>query len=229
MSGTSGRVARTLLLTLFAAIAATLYLTRVRDSVAVVIVAGVGWWVLAAGMIWAVERQRLDLGPHPLLRLCLGLPVLLPAWLSLVALHGRGHAGPELVLYLLVLVWGVDTAAYFAGRRWGRRKLCPHVSPGKTWAGLYGALLCGLILGAVFGLGAGLVFPEMLLFTLLTLVTVLASVIGDLLESLLKRSAAVKDSGTLLPGHGGVLDRVDSLTAAAPVFVAGLMLMERWS
>lgn len=153
-----------------------------------------------------------------------GLLVLIPAWTGLVWIHQLDR-GPYLVLSLLILIWIADSSAYFAGRRWGRHKLAPAVSPGKTREGAYGALAGGLCWGVTLafwyaptgGLGIGLV--------LLCLVTVLASIIGDLYESLIKRERGLKDSGALLPGHGGILDRIDSLTAAAPVFALGLYVL----
>jgi phosphatidate cytidylyltransferase len=127
------------------------------------------------------------------------------------------------VLYLILLTASADTAAYFTGRRFGRTRLAPEISPGKTREGLLGAVLGTLPL-ALLGMWALGVTPRLgVYFVLLCLVTVLVSVAGDLFESVLKREAGAKDSGTLLPGHGGVLDRIDSLTAAAPIFLAGLI------
>jgi len=149
--------------------------------------------------------------------------VLVPAWASLVVIHGVDPQGPRLLLFLMVLIWVADSFAYFAGRRWGRTKLAPVISPGKTREGVYGALA-----GAVL-CGGGLVWlmPQgnPLLLILFCLLIVLVSVVGDLFESLMKRQAGVKDSGSLLPGHGGMLDRIDSLTAAAPLFLLGLLLL----
>ena len=152
-----------------------------------------------------------------------GYLVLIPAWLSIVLL--LQHAGPAYVLLLMLLVWGADIGAYFSGRRFGRNKLAPRVSPGKTWEGLIGALLVSIIISLVafeFLEISSILHTNLLI---LCLVMVLISILGDLVESMFKRMADVKDSGGLLPGHGGVLDRIDSLTAAAPVFTLGLYLL----
>jgi phosphatidate cytidylyltransferase len=120
------------------------------------------------------------------------------------------------------LVVAADIGAYFAGRRFGRNKLAPRVSPGKTWEGVAGGLVAAALMAAVgvwwFDVSAGR-------FIALCMVVVVASIVGDLTESLFKRHAGLKDSGTILPGHGGVLDRVDSVTAAAPVFLLGLQVL----
>ncbi len=145
----------------------------------------------------------------------LGLVVLLPTWAALTALHARG---PELLLAAMALVWVADIAAYFSGRAFGRHKLAPTISPGKTWEGVAGAV-AGVL---VFGFAVRPFLPQLsdigplMLAALLVLLTAL-SVIGDLFESLLKRQAGAKDSGTLLPGHGGILDRIDSQTSTLPV------------
>jgi phosphatidate cytidylyltransferase len=157
--------------------------------------------------------------------LALGLPVLLGPWLALVELDARPANGPLWVLALLLLIWGADIAAYFAGRRWGRAKLAPVLSPGKTRAGATAALAAaagwGLVLAVLLGLGAG----RGLALVLVCVLTAAVSVVGDLFESLLKRRRGLKDSSQLLPGHGGMLDRIDSMTAAAPVFTVGLWLL----
>ena len=148
--------------------------------------------------------------------------MLIPAWASVVALHGVDPGGPQLVISLLILVSVADSGAYFAGRHWGRVKLAPAISPGKTREGVYGALAGSVI----FALLLAWFRPETghpALLVLLCLAVTLISVAGDLFESLLKRQAGVKDSGKLLPGHGGVLDRIDSLTAAAPLYLLGLL------
>lgn len=155
----------------------------------------------------------------------LGFLVLVPAWLSLQVTHGLYQDGPYLVLYLLVLIWVADSCAYFSGRRWGRVKLAPQISPGKTREGVYGALAGAVVCGALlYGLRPESASLPLLIF--FSVIVALVSVVGDLFESLLKREAGLKDSGDLLPGHGGMLDRIDSLTAAAPVFLFGLLLLE---
>lgn len=174
------------------------------------------WWSCAA--IWVM------LAPQRVNRIGVGLAglfVLLPAWLALVHLHAKA---PVLMLFLLLLVVSADIGAYLVGRRYGRRKLAPRVSPGKTWEGVFGGLFAAAVM-ALLGmnwLSAGTGLIDSAVFLVLCLVVVAASIIGDLTESMFKRYAGLKDSGTLLPGHGGILDRIDSITAAAPVFLLGL-------
>jgi len=182
-------------------------------------------WLGLALLLFSRRRPlALVREPRPA-TLLLGLACLLLAWLAVVWLHARDN-GPALLLSLLVLVWLADSAAYFAGRAWGRRKLAPMISPGKTLAGLAGALAAAALFGA--GLGwLGLIPGQGVAVTAaLYLLVAVVSVAGDLAESAVKRQSGVKDSGQLLPGHGGVLDRIDSLIAAAPVFAALLWLLE---
>ncbi|MEN8176090.1 MAG: phosphatidate cytidylyltransferase, partial [Pseudomonadota bacterium] len=152
-----------------------------------------------------------------------GVVLLSAAWAALVSVHRGSPAGAELTLYLLVLIWGADSGAYFAGRIFGKRKLAPALSPGKTVEGAAGAILAAVLL-ALFYAWWRQPGTDVGLFSLLSIVVVVVSIAGDLFESLLKRREGVKDSGTLLPGHGGVLDRLDSLLAAAPVYYVGLHL-----
>jgi phosphatidate cytidylyltransferase len=183
------------------------------------------WWVLMTLTLVArrSELRRVE-GRRPTI-LLLGALVLVTAWLSIVRLHGAAGQGPALVLYLFVLIWVADSAAYFAGRAFGRRKLSPFVSPGKTWAGaggaLAGAMVSAVVLSTTGAAGPLALLPVLALSVLVTAV----SIGGDLWESRLKREAGVKDSGSLLPGHGGMLDRIDSLLAAAPVFALGTSLI----
>lgn len=154
-----------------------------------------------------------------------GLLSLLGAWLALVHLHGLEPYGPMLVLFLLVLIWIADSAAYFSGRRWGGSKLAPVLSPGKTWAGAYGALTGAGLWGLVLAWALGLSWGQTIFALVICGISVAMSIVGDLYESLLKRRRGLKDSGRLLPGHGGMLDRIDSITAAAPIFALGVVLL----
>ena len=184
------------------------------------------WWLLVLIVLlsgrWRI-RQENKMRP---LVLAGGLLLLSGCWGALVTIHGMSH-GPKLVMFLLLLIWVADSGAYFSGRQWGRRKLAPAVSPGKTVEGVYGALTgaasCSLVLFYVGWLPGA----TLLQLLLLCMASVLVSVAGDLWESVLKRQQGVKDSGSLLPGHGGVLDRIDSQVAAVPFFLAGVLLLEQ--
>lgn len=180
-----------------------------------VLAAGLGWWTLA--LAWIVARWTLPSG----VKLVAGLLTLAPAWYAVVTLHGL-RSGPELVLLLLFIIWAADVGAFFAGHAFGKHKLAPEVSPGKTWEGALGGFVLAALVAA---LGAELLGFALGDFVLLALFTIAASIVGDLTESLLKRQAGAKDSGVLLPGHGGVLDRLDSLFSAAPVFISGWLLL----
>jgi len=185
---------------------------------------GVAWWLAS---LWWLARYSFAASPTPenrLLKLILGLFVFVPAWLALVALHGQERG--LWVLLAVVVVWVADTGAYICGRLFGKRKLAPRISPGKTWAGVYGALVLGALACVLGGWLLDLRHPhQMLRMLVLGLATVAAAVLGDLIESLLKRQAETKDSGTLFPGHGGMLDRLDSVFAALPVFFIGKLLL----
>jgi phosphatidate cytidylyltransferase len=176
------------------------------------------WWLLA--FIWLLAAP----GRHwPLLTLLCGVPVLVPAFIALARLQisPRGFArGPEMVLWMLLLVFAADIGAYFAGRRFGRHKLAPRVSPGKTWEGAIGGLVAVGVVAAVGTVHFGLPLAAGVAFGC---AVGIFSVIGDLTESMFKRSVGLKDSGSLLPGHGGILDRIDSVTAAAPLYALGLI------
>lgn len=180
------------------------------------------WWLGLAVLLARIREVPHVVGLEPGLLLA-GLLVLVAPWLSLVHLHGAEQGGPPLVLTLLLLIWFADSAAYFAGRRFGRRKLAPVLSPGKTWAGVWGALaaaaLWGVLIALVLGFGPLHAVALVAVFAL----TAAVSIVGDLYESLLKRRRGLKDAGALLPGHGGMLDRIDSTTAAAPLFAIGLL------
>ena len=183
------------------------------------------WWCLAGIMVISYQSGGQPVPENRVLKYLIGCCVLLPATLCLLYLYDS-DGGPELVLLFFVLIWVVDSAAFFIGSRFGRARLAERVSPGKSWEGFIGSLVAAAILAflyAGFGIVAGLNVVELVL--VLT-VTAGFSVIGDLFESMFKRHVNLKDSGRLLPGHGGMLDRIDSLTAAAPVYMLGLWLLE---
>lgn len=175
------------------------------------------WWLMAfAWLSFAPTRHS------PALTLLCGAAVLAPPFVALARLQIAAHGfarGPLVVLWLVLMVCAADIGAYFAGRAFGKRKLAPRVSPGKTWEGAIGGLALVAVVagcGAVyFGLPPGIIVA-------FGCGVGIFSIIGDLTESMFKRAAALKDSGTLLPGHGGLLDRIDSVTAAAPLYALGL-------
>lgn len=137
------------------------------------------------------------------------------------------QSSPWWLMYLFLLVWAADSGAYFVGRKFGKRKLAPTVSPNKSLEGLYGGVITAVIIICIVQYQyLDLTFMQQILFMILSLVTVLGSVLGDLFESMVKRRAGIKDSGRVLPGHGGVLDRIDSLLAAAPIFAAGIYALK---
>lgn len=173
---------------------------------------GIAWWLAAFA---AVVRSR-EPGPVPprVPGALAGWLVLVPAGAALADVHSR-PGGPALAMTLLAVVWAADSGAWVAGRRFGRTRLAPRVSPGKTWEGVAGGMAAAAATGAVASSWLELAPAHLLTATVLAAG---ASVVGDLYESLGKRRAGVKDSGSLLPGHGGVLDRIDGLTAAAPVY-----------
>ena len=187
-------------------------------------VAGSFWIVLVP--LWIGWRQRID---GRALLLAVGAIVLVPAFAAMVDLRS---IHPSLLIAVLGTVWVSDTAAYFAGRRFGRRKLAPSISPGKTWEGVAGALAAvGIYALAWAGLGAPghtSAWPAAMRVAVTWILPVLlglavVGMIGDLFESLIKRQAGVKDSGTLLPGHGGILDRIDASVAMLPLAVLAFM------
>lgn len=186
--------------------------------------AGCMWWAVA--LLWVQSYPAsARLWGSPLVRAILGVLVLAPAWLGVAYLREIGY-GIWLIIYLAAVVTAADIGAYFAGRAFGKRKLAPRVSPGKSWAGFFGGLTSAFLLAFVVGAFHPWAAMPTLTLAVISVLTALASVLGDLVESMMKRHRGVKDSGTALPGHGGVLDRLDSLTAAAPVFALCAILTD---
>ncbi len=189
-----------------------------------VLVLSLMWWTMALMSVLSYPRSAVLWQGSVLARAIAGLFVLIPSWAALVLLHSLFDHG--YFILLACIIWGADTGAYFAGRAFGKRKLAPKVSPGKSWEGVIGGLVVALAVSAVATHWLTPVGGYFAFFTLV-LITVFVSVLGDLMESLFKRVMNLKDSGGILPGHGGVLDRIDSLTAAAPIFTLGLLWLSR--
>ncbi|WP_329742800.1 phosphatidate cytidylyltransferase [Dyella sp. A6] len=209
-----------------AALFAALWHLRSPALWSLLLVAGVMWWLLAC--VWL---RHFAFGAAPTtenrnIKLLAGAFVIIPAWVALLRVHGDNHPHGHLwTLLALCTVWAADIGAYFSGRQFGRRKLAPQISPGKTWAGAWGALVAGMLVMLVGGWLLGVRDARLIGLAVLALLVVAVSIVGDLLESLMKRHAQVKDSGALFPGHGGLLDRFDSVFAAMPLFALGLLLL----
>ena len=186
------------------------------------------YWLFMFGMIRHYP-DRTALWDSPQRIALMAVPTLLPTWWALVYL--KTLSGPGwLVFSLIALVSVADIGAYFSGRRWGRRKLAPRLSPGKSWEGVWGGMTASLAvaaaLAAIVHLNVqALDLLQWILLLLAALLVAAVSVMGDLFESMLKRQRGMKDSGRCLPGHGGLLDRADSLLAAAPVFALAVLLI----
>ena len=205
--GRAKRTAFIIMVVILLGVAAALHQNVVQQ----ILQAALVWWLLA--FVWTFFYPTPI--PDPLRWVC-GALVLIPLYLALIELY---RAGPVVLLFALVIVWAADIGAYFTGRAVGKVKLARDISPGKTWEGVIG----GLVLVVALSAATSLIVDDNLA-TLVPFCTAVAavSIVGDLTVSMFKRSAGVKDSGSLFPGHGGVLDRVDSVSAAAPLFALGV-------
>lgn len=191
--------------------------------------ASVVWWGVALLLVLFYPRSAALWRHSKGLRLLFGALTIVPFFWGMVTLRQHNYeldpfSGAWWLLYVMLLVWGADSGAYMFGRLLGKRKLAPKVSPGKTWEGLIGGLLTSALISLLFSRYAPLGVASLTLL-ICSVVAALASVLGDLTESMFKREAGIKDSSHLIPGHGGVLDRIDSLTAAIPVFSCLMLLM----
>ena len=186
---------------------------------------GVIWWLLAA--LWLKHFDfASDHDTHArMFKLAAGTLAVIPAWAALALIHGSDPDGHVWLLIALGICWAADTGAYFAGRKFGKHKLSPRISPNKTVEGFVGGLVAAVIVSLVAAPFAGATVAQLPLVAIVVVVTVGFSVVGDLFESLLKRHVGAKDSGDLIPGHGGILDRIDSVLAALPVFALGKGLL----
>lgn len=189
------------------------------------VIGPVVFWVMMMILIRKVPEGLLAIELKTSFKVFIGWFVLLSAWMFLTKL--RAYYGADAVMYFLALIWIADIAAYFTGKKFGKDKLAPAISPGKTVQGMYGAIISAMLCAVVLALYYG--YPMMIAtdFGMLSILTVLVSIYGDLFFSLMKRKSGVKDSGSILPGHGGVLDRIDSVIAAAPFYYAGVILIGR--
>lgn len=196
---------------------------RVANAAVPLLYVAAVFWVVALLLVvrypaitaWAKQRVVMYI---------VGLLLLVPAWYAVVQLQGLMHGG-WILLGAFVVVWGADVGAYFAGRAFGKNKLAVMVSPGKSVEGAVGGICTTLAIAWGVSVYLALSPAGTLQLLLLVLVSTFASILGDLFESMVKREAGVKDSGTLLPGHGGMLDRIDSVTCALPVFALGLQMV----
>lgn len=180
------------------------------NSLLVFVLVAIFWFFVVP--IWFKTKTVIR---NKLLMSALGLLLIASLWLALICAKG---ADPLLLLLLLATIWIADSAAYFAGKNFGKHKLAPHISPGKTWEGVLGAMIAVTAFGAIIYFNDGLGFHQIVVFPGLWLIVGLG-VVGDLFESLMKRQANLKDSGHLLPGHGGILDRVDGIIPSLPIAI----------
>lgn len=224
LSGFSATWQRLAYQALIAVLLLGLYLGLRNDILpaAAVLVLASAWWVLGTLLVWRYPAA-VSLWSQPQARLLMGVLVLLSMWIGFYWIV-RADGSRLLITLLMLLVWGADVGAYYTGRRFGRHKLAPHVSPGKTWegvlGGLVGAAVLALVLLALFSDLSAWSALDYLILAVFAGTVVSISVVGDLVESMVKRHRGLKDSGQLLPGHGGIMDRIDSMCAAAPVFAA---------
>jgi phosphatidate cytidylyltransferase len=206
------------------------FIQQVASLSAIILSAGAAWWLLACFLIIQYPK-KVSLWKAKPVRAVIGLLVLVPMWIGFMILKSQEHSS-LIIVYVMLLIWGADTGAYFAGKTWGKAKLAPNVSPGKSWAGFWGGLATTGLIAIVFLLSVNhwlrpVTGDDCVLLAIITVITAVISVMGDLLESMMKRHRGIKDSSQLLPGHGGVLDRIDSMASAVPVF-AFLMILLGW-
>jgi phosphatidate cytidylyltransferase len=214
-----------------AVIAATGYfMDTFPELYRIILAVGAAWWLVACVLVIQYPKQ-VSLWQAKPVRAVLGLFVLIPMWVGFMTLKSQPHSA-LIIVYVMLLIWGADTGAYFAGKTWGNKKLAPNVSPGKSWAGFWGGLATTGLIAIVFSVCVNqwlrpMTMEDFALLAVMTFITAIISVMGDLVESMMKRHRGIKDSSQLLPGHGGVLDRIDSMASAVPVF-AFFMLFFGW-
>jgi phosphatidate cytidylyltransferase len=201
------------------------------DSSAIAILwLSVAWWLIAAVLMLTFPKLTGLWANNTVVIGVFGWLTLIPTWLAFVVLRSHDYQltnfhGAQLLMCLFVLVWSADIGAYFVGKSFGKNKLMPNVSPGKTIEGFLGGMACAAALSLVLALTLDWNQKQLFIALFVTLLISVISVLGDLTESMFKRQSGIKDSGTILPGHGGILDRIDSLTATAPIFALCYVLL----
>lgn len=220
----------------FPIMASTDYIRAARfltDGTTPLLFLGCLWWLVALGLVVTYPKSAKGWQHSVSAKFIFGFCTLMPFLIGVLALRFyqyplNPYQGTYLLLYVFLLVWGADSGAYFVGRALGKRKLAPKVSPGKSWEGAIGGVLTSALIAVFFLQFAPNVFGREIstvAFVVLSIITVAVSILGDLSESMFKRQAGIKDSSQLIPGHGGILDRIDSLTAAVPVFATGFFFL----
>jgi phosphatidate cytidylyltransferase len=213
-----------------ATFATAYFIDKNAELASLILAVGVFWWFVACLLVIQYPDKVILWQARPV-RALLGLLVLIPMWVGFMTLKSQEHSS-LIIVYVMLLIWGADTGAYFSGKTWGHKKLAPNVSPGKSWAGFWGGLATTGLIAVIFSLCINqwlrpMTLADFSLFAVMTFITAIISVMGDLVESMMKRHRGIKDSSQLLPGHGGVLDRIDSMASAVPVF-AFFMLLFGW-
>ncbi len=203
---------------------AWLVISDVSVVIGILVSAVLVWFVI---LFWLImyERGKLEINLSQTIRILLGFLLLTVFFLSIATIVLTFEYDRESILVLFLLIWGADIAAYFTGKAWGKNKLAPKISPGKSWQGVGGALIMTIFIVIIVWLIMNYTANLLPKLMLLSLLVVILSVVGDLFESLLKRQVGIKDSGNLLPGHGGVLDRIDSMISASPVYALGMLML----
>lgn len=209
---------------LYAASILGLAIISLRWPVSLILQTSLFWWLLALIIVLAFPRGQNVWGTSQVIRGAMGALVLVPLFVATQFLFSLEKGGCWL-LYILVLVASGDIGAYFSGTKWGRHKIIPKVSPGKSYEGLVGAVVSAALVSLLVSFMLPLEAVARFTFIVMSVTTVIASVLGDFFESAMKRNRGVKDSSQILPGHGGVLDRIDSLTVAVPIFTLGAFLL----
>lgn len=197
--------------------------TELQPLIIYILWVAVAWWILSATLTFLYPRYSKFWSSHRSVRGVFGWLTLVPTWLAFIVLRSSEYQtdtyqGAQLIMFLFLMVWSADIGAYFVGKSFGKNKLLPNVSPGKTMEGFIGGVVVACVLVSVAGISMSWNAEQFYLVIPITVLITTVSVLGDLNESMFKRQAGIKDSGSILPGHGGILDRIDSLTATAPIY-----------